>query len=156
MEKNKLSNAGKDANGNDYLTYYNATFSSGVKGSINYGFKNGKLINVLFMFDDNSADFNAALGAYDQDKVYLEKVYNKGIAADDVLWYADKNVQKQYAKEFADDDYGLLETALTTGDLDLRATFKSALFSVSIDLTNLNSDEMDDPYYMHTISYVKN
>ena len=156
LEKNKVPEADTDGNGSDYLTYYDTTLSNGMKSSISYGFKNGKLNDVIFMFDDNSGDFDAALTAYDEDKAYLEKVYNKSSVADDVLWYAEEDVQTQYAEEFADDDYGLLSTALTVGDLDLKATYKTAAFSVSINLTNLNADEADDPYYMHTISYVKN
>lgn len=156
LEKNKLLDGGKDANGNDYLTYYDATLSNGDKGSISYGFKNRKLNDVFFMFDDNSSDFDAALAAYDQDKVYLDKVYNKGAVAKDVVWYSDEDVQAQYTEEFADDEYGLLAAALTTGALDLKATYKSASYSVSINLTNLNADEEDDPFYMHTITYVKN
>ncbi|WP_433945152.1 copper amine oxidase N-terminal domain-containing protein [Paenibacillus sp. SN-8-1] len=156
LEKNKLSEAGKDGDGNDNLTYYDVTLPNGTRGSISYGFKNGKLNDVMFMFDNYSSDFDAALAAYKQDKVYLDKVYNKGSEANDVVWYSEEDVQTQHAEEFSKYDYDLLATSLTNGDLNLEATYKSTSFSVSINLTNLNSDEEDDPYYMHTISYVKN
>ncbi|MNY24379.1 hypothetical protein D3C86_1580890 [compost metagenome] len=76
--------------------------------------------------------------------------------ARDVAWLAEEDVQAQYKDEFAGDDEDLLANALTNGDLELRATYKSASFAVSIDLMNLNADETDDPYYMQTITYVKN
>lgn len=156
LEAGKQPQSSKDEDGKEYLYYDDATFANGATGSISYGFRNGKLDDVLIMFYTNTSDFDVALAEYDQDKAYLEKIYNKGTVANDVLWYADEEQQAQYAEEFADDEYSLLATALTYGDLDLEATYKSAAFSVTVNLTNLNFDEMDDPYYMHTIAYVKN
>ncbi|MBP2000852.1 hypothetical protein J2Z69_001883 [Paenibacillus shirakamiensis] len=155
MEKGKLLEGSQDKNGDAYLMYDDVTLSNGIKGGMNYIFKRGTLSEVDFLFDHHPDDYDAALSAYKKDKVYLEKIYNKGAVTPDFLWNSDEDVQAQYATKYANRPYDLQKTAITTGDLDLNVTYTTASFSVTASLMNLNADEVDDPYYTETIMYVK-
>lgn len=137
------------------VEYHGLPLPQGREGYYTFTFAAGKLDSMRVSFMDHSWDFEASMTAYAKDKAYLDRLYNGDASAADVQWNVDAKTQREYIQDFEDDEYKLIEEAITVGDMELEANYAKPGASVQISFMNINFDEPDDPFFVETLTYRK-
>ncbi|MFB9328825.1 copper amine oxidase N-terminal domain-containing protein [Paenibacillus aurantiacus] len=137
------------------VEYHRLAQPQGREGYYDFTFVDGKLVEMQVAFMEHASDFQASMTAYAKDKSYLDRLYNEGESAADVQWNLDAKEQREYIQTFKDDEFKLIQEAITVGAMNLEAHYANPGYSVQIHLSNANWDEANDPFFVETLTYAK-